>query len=57
MKSKSTRAIIKSMKAPRKKIAYLHAANAIEKKLAEIKKSSKDKGAVETKLILFRHLA
>lgn len=57
MKSKSTRAIVKSMKAPRKKIAYLNAANAIERKLAEIKKDSKDKGAIETKLVLFRHLA
>ncbi len=57
MKSKSTRAILRSMKATRKKVSYKHTTAAIERKLAEIKKDSKSRGAIETKLSVFGHLA
>jgi len=56
MKPKSHAAIVKSMKAYKKKASNT-TATAIEKKLVEIKKSSKSKTTSEAKLALFRHLS
>lgn len=55
MKPKSHAAIVKSMKAYKKKKSDDSTANAIGKKLAEIKKSSKNTDR-EGNLALFRHL-
>jgi hypothetical protein len=58
MKSKSTSAIIRSIKARHKKVGYSNAASAIERKLVEIKKISKEQqGGKEASLIVFGHLA
>lgn len=57
MKSKSTSAIIRSIKTRHKKVGYSQAANAIERKLVEIKKNSKDQGGKEAIMALFGHLA
>ncbi|HMH32248.1 MAG TPA: hypothetical protein VK543_04415 [Puia sp.] len=57
MKSKSTSAIIRSIKSGYKKVGYAQAANAIEQKLQEIKKNSKDREGKEISMALFGHLA
>lgn len=56
MKPKSNAAIIKSMKAKRKKISYRQAASAIEKKLEEIKADSTKSTAMHTNMPLFRYM-
>lgn len=55
MKSRSHAAVVKSMKAYKKKISSRNTAEAIVKKLKEIKKTSKNTER-EGKLVLFRHL-
>jgi len=55
MKPKSHAAVVKSMKAYKKKVASDTTADAIGKKLKEIKKTSKDIER-EGKMVLFRHL-
>jgi hypothetical protein len=55
MKPKSHAAVVKSMKAYKKKNASRTTADAIGKKLKEIKKTSKDTER-EGKMVLFRHL-
>jgi hypothetical protein len=55
MKSRSHAAVVKSMKAYKKKVASRTTADAIGKKLKEIKKTSKDTER-EGNMILFRHL-
>ncbi len=55
MKSRSHAAVVKSMKAYKKKAATRSTADAIGKKLKEIKKTSKDTRR-EVNMILFRHL-
>ena len=57
MKSKSTSAIIRSIKTSYKKVGYAQAASAIEQKLQEIKKNSKDQVGKEISMALFGHLA
>ena len=57
MKSKATLAIIRSIKARHKKVGYTQAAHAIERKLVEIKKSSRDQAGKEASIALFGHLA
>jgi len=57
MKSKSTSAIIRSIRAKHKKHSYRQAAGAIERKLVEIKKSSKEHSCIQTTMALFGHLA
>jgi hypothetical protein len=56
MKPKSNAAIIKSMKAKKKKVSYRQTASAIEKKLVEIKTESKRSTALHTNLALFRYM-
>jgi len=55
MKSKSHAAVVKTMKAYKKKSSSRSTADAIVKKLTEIKKTSKDTER-EGKIVLFRHL-
>jgi len=55
MKPKSKRSG-KSRKAPKKKSAYSQTANAIEKKVEEIKRESKKKAVVNNNLSLFRYI-
>ncbi|MBS1600116.1 MAG: hypothetical protein JST75_17955 [Bacteroidetes bacterium] len=55
MKSKSHAAVVKSMKAYKKKNIASDTGDAIVKKLKEIKKTSKDTER-EGKMVLFRHL-
>jgi len=55
MKSKSHAAVVKSMKAYKKKTVSHTTADAIGKKLKEIKKASKNTER-EGKMVLFRHL-
>jgi hypothetical protein len=57
MKSKSTLAIIRNIKSSHKKVGYAQAAQAIEKKLSEIKKGSSDIPAREASIVVFGHLA
>ncbi|MFI5152011.1 MAG: hypothetical protein ACHQET_01675 [Chitinophagales bacterium] len=57
MKSKSTSAIIRSIRSKHKKSSYQQAAGAIERKLVEIKKSSKDHYCKQASIALFGHLA
>ena len=56
MKPKSHTAIVKSIKAYKKKNGSVKPAEAIVKKLKEIKKTSKDEAKREGNLALFRHL-
>jgi hypothetical protein len=55
MKSRSHAAVVKSMKAYKKKSSSRNTAEAIVKKLTEIKKTSKNTER-EGKIVLFRHL-
>jgi len=57
MKSKSTSAVIRSMKSRNKKIGYSQTANAIEKKISQIKKNSHEGPGKEASLSVFGHLA
>lgn len=57
MKSKSTLAIIRNIKSSHKKVGYAQTAQAIEKKLSEIKKGSSDIPAREASIVVFGHLA
>lgn len=57
MKSKSTTAIIRSIKSRHKKIGYSQTANAIEKKMAQIKKNTHEGPGKEASLSVFGHLA
>jgi len=56
MKPKSNAAIVRSMKAKKKKVSYRQAATAIEKKLQEIKMENKRSTASHTNLPLFRYM-
>ncbi|HTQ66769.1 MAG TPA: hypothetical protein VMI12_18380 [Puia sp.] len=57
MKPKSHAAIVKTMKAYKKKSSSATPADAIVKKLKEIKKTSKKEPAREVQMALFRHLS
>jgi hypothetical protein len=57
MKAKSTRAIIRSIKSRHKKIGYSQTANAIEKKISQIKKNTNEGPGKEASLSVFGHLA
>jgi len=56
MKLRSHAAVVKSMKAYKKKKSGITAEQAVVKKIAEIKKSSGESAGREVRLALFRHL-
>jgi hypothetical protein len=57
MKAKSTTAIIRKIKSRHKKIGYSQTANAIEKKISQIKKNTNEGPGKEASLSVFGHLA
>jgi hypothetical protein len=57
MKSKSTSAIIRSIKSRHKKVGYSQTAHAIERKLSAIKKNTNEGPGREATMAVFGHLA
>ncbi len=57
MKSKSTLAIVRDIKSRHKKVGYSQTAQAIKKKISEIKKGTSDIPAREASIVVFGHLA